>query len=172
MERNSPGAFGARPLSGTFKFGAGGQRHLGSLASCDSLTGKLLALVHYLRLLQVVRHGAAAEVTTRPPSPAAPAPLPLFPACDSESVAVRVTATVTVLRQAMRVCSRAAVLPGLKAALRPQHLWRRGLRPHRRLRRLSARPSAALYVIRLHSPATTPLPVPRAMPVNGRGLHE
>ena len=64
MERNSPGAFGARPLSGTFKFGAGGQRHLGSLASCDSLTGKLLAL-HYAHLL-VRSLSAAAAAALRP----------------------------------------------------------------------------------------------------------
>jgi hypothetical protein len=39
--------------------------------------------------------------------------------------------SVAVLRQAMRVCWQ---------VLRPKRLWRRGVRPHRRLRRLSARP--------------------------------
>ncbi len=105
------------------------QRHIGSLASCDSLTGKLLAL-HYARLL--VRSGAAAEVATRPPAAPAPqAPLPLFSACDSESVAV----TATVLRQAMRVCSLAAVLTGRLPFGRStcggaSGASQRGLRPH------------------------------------------
>jgi hypothetical protein len=77
----------------------------------------------------------------------------------------------------MRVCRRAVASharlldrSGAAALLRPQHLLQRGLRPHRRLRRHSARPSHALRCcrIRLHWPATTPRP--RAIPPNGREL--
>ncbi len=75
----------------------------------------------------------------------------------------------------MRVCRRSVASHArllARSGLRPwpQHLWRRGLRPHRRLRRHSARPSDALRCcrIRLHWRAKTPRP--RAIPPNGRAL--
>ena len=74
-----------------------------------------------------------------------------------------------------RFCGRpcASACLQVRCGLRPQHLLRRGLRPHgrhRRLRRRSARPSDALRCcrIQLHWPATTPWP--RGIPPNGREL--
>jgi hypothetical protein len=87
-----------------------------------------------------VRPSAAAPLTTRPP--AAPAGAS--------------GASATFLN--MRVCRRSAAGHApLCYSARSQR--RVGLRPYRRLRRLSARPSAALRCcrIRLHWPATAPL---------------
>ena len=95
------------------------QRHIGS--SCDALN--LLAL-HHARLLS--RSGAAAEGYGRAGASGAAATFlnaSLSPFCSKPCASAR----------SQRCCG-----------LRPQHLWRRGLRPHRRLRRRSARPSDAL----------------------------
>ncbi len=129
--RSAPGAFGA----------------IGTSDPHAILSSNLLYITHVSWLPAMLRPSVLRpKLTTRPPAaPAPPAPQPLFSACES----------VAVLRQAMRVCSLAAVL-------RPKHLWRR-------LRRLSARPSAALRCcrIRLHWPATTPRP--RAIPPQRTG---
>ncbi len=120
MERNSPGA-----LRAPGAFGASGtsdprrQRHIGS--SCDSLN--LLPLIgplHHARLLS--RRGAAAEVFGR--GTADDAACGRASASGAAFLCMRVCRRSVATAAAMRVCSLVAVL-----------------RPSRRLRRHSARPS-------------------------------
>ena len=151
MERNSsgalraPGAFGA---SGTSDPHA-------TLQICQCS----LYITHVCSLAAVLRPSAAAPLTTRPAAaPAPPAPQQLFsPGPGHASLSESPFCSKSCASAcSQRCCGR-----------RPQHLWRHGLRPHRRLRRHSARPLGALRCcrIRLRWPATTPRP--RAIPPNG-----
>jgi hypothetical protein len=111
MERNSPGALRAPDA-----FGARGTLdHHVTLSSCSLYITRVCSLAAVLRPsrccgLRPQHPSAAAPLTTRPPAAPAPlAPLPLFSACES----------VAILRQAMRVCSLAAVLRPLAAPPAP-----------------------------------------------------
>jgi hypothetical protein len=105
MERNSPGALRAPDA-----FGARGTMdHHVTLSSCSLYITRVCSLAAVLRPSRC----CGRRLTTRPPAapapPAPPAPLPLFSACES----------VAILRQAMRVCSLAAVLRPLAAPPAP-----------------------------------------------------
>ncbi len=121
------------------------QRHIGS--SCDALN--LLAL-HHARLLS--RSGAAA-----------------FGRGTADDAACQCAGPRRRLRRRCHFSQHASLSPFCSKPCTSARLQRCcGLRPHRRLRRQSARPSDALRCcrIRLHWHATTPRP--RAIPPNGR----